>query len=183
MMIYTLIFGSPVVADGKTLGKVERILVHGGIANQFTVDPGLFGTERVVPVSDVRSTTAEGIELKVAEDAWKAYPAFDIESMLPAASEPSLHLADQTPQPDNLVAHRLDTGVPSTSTDVPADDITVTEQSAVLSAKTTVVANGTERRLHGLVLDTGRPVQALVEGEQPLDLQNMRGMTSEEIRV
>jgi hypothetical protein len=183
-MIYTLIFGAPVVADGTTLGKVERILVQMGVANQFTVDPGLFGTERVVPLSDVRAANEDSIELRTSENEWQAYPAFDIESMLPETAGAMPGLPALTPQHPTAPANITDPGVPTLSADVPAQDVTIHEGSAVLSAKTSVAsADGTEQRLHGLVLDTGRPVQVLVEGGQPVSIKGVRSLTSEQIRL
>ncbi len=184
-MQYTLVLGAPVVANGKTLGKIKRIIVQYGVANQFTVDPGLLGYERVLPISDARSATADGVELNVSDDQWKAYPAFNIEDMVPESDESTdPGLAELTPQHPAAAAHRPDAGVATTSVDVPPDDVTVHEQSAVLSSNTRIVdANGNRHALHGLVLDTGRPVQALVEGAQPIDLSNLRSLTAEEIRL
>jgi len=187
-MRYTLVLGTPVMADGKTLGKVERIIVHNGIANQFTVDPGLFGTERVVPISDVQSTGADGIELRISDDEWKAYPAFNIESLLPPEIDNPLGdpgLAQLTPQQTEAGAHRPNAGVPTTSVEVPAESITVPDQaqSAIVSAKTTVLHGGAEQALHGLILDTGRPVQILVAPDQAVDVSAVRSFTSEQIRV
>jgi hypothetical protein len=184
-MRYTLIFGTPVMADGKTLGKVERIIVQNGIANQFTVDPGLFGTERVLPLSDVQSISANGIELRVSEDEWKAYPAFNIEALLPDTVPQMPGLPSVTAETVTAPANITDPGVPTTSVDVPAESITVPDQahSAIVSAKTTVQHGGTEHALHGLVLDTGRPVQILVAPDQALDVSAVRSFTADQIRV
>jgi hypothetical protein len=187
-MRYTLVFGAPVVADGKTLGKVERIIVHNGIANQFTVDPGLFGTERLVPLSDIQTIGPNGIELRIPDDEWKAYPAFNIESLLPPEIDNPLGdpgLAQLTPQQAEAGGHRPDAGVLTTSVGVPAESITVPNEahSAIVSAKTTVQYGGGAAALHGLVLDTGRPVQILVAPDQALDAGAVRSFTSEQISL
>ena len=185
-MHYTLIFGTPVTADGKTLGNIERIIVEEGVAKQFTVNPGLFGTERVLPLSDVHTTGVNGIELRVSEDEWKAYPAFNIESLLlPAYDMPVADpgLAQLSPQQAEAGTYRPDNDLLSTSAAVPGEGVTVPLGSAVVSAKTNVVRNGTAHALHGLVLDTGRPVQVLLADEQPLDVATVRSFSSEQISL
>jgi len=157
-----------------------------GVAKQFTVNPGLFGTERVLPLSDVQTTGANGIELRTTDDEWKAYPAFNIESLLqPAYDTPIADpgLAQLTPQQAEAGAYRPDNDLLSTSAAVPGEGVTVPLGSAVVSAKTTVQHGGTTHALHGLVLDTGRPVQVLVAGEEPLDVATVRSFTAEQISV
>jgi hypothetical protein len=185
-MRYTLVFGTPVMADGKTLGNVERIIVEDGVAKQFTVNPGLFGTGRVLPLSDVQITGANGIELRVSDDVWKAYPAFNIESLLPPAYDTPIAdpgLTQLSPQQAEAGTHRPDNDLLTTSAAVPGEGVTVPVGSAVVSAKTSVLRNGTTHALHGLVLDTGRPVQVLVADGQPLDVATVRSFTSEQISV
>lgn len=184
-MKYTLILGAPVMAGNNTLGHVERILVNAGVANQFTVNPGLLGTERVVPLSDVRHITEHGIELRTSDKDWKAYPALNIEETMPeafATTDPGL--AELAPQHPDVAAHRPSAGVPAPSADVSDDDVTTHEYSAVLSSKTRVYGPGGEAQaLHGVVLDTGRPVQLLVEGGEPIAVKTVSTFTSDEIRV
>lgn len=187
-MRYTLVFGAPVMADGKTLGKVERIIVQNGVANQFTVDPGLFGTERVVPLSDVQDITANGIELRVSDDEWKAYPAYNIESLLPPEIEDPIAdpgLSQLTPQQVAGGAYRPDAGVSTTSVEVPGESITLPNQahSAVVSAKTNVRHGSDEAALYGLVLDTGRPVHILVAPDEGVDVSAVRSFTAEQIQA
>ena len=184
MMQYTLVVGAPVVADGKTLGKVKRIIMHEGVANQFTVDPGLLGTERVVPVSDVTAATPDGIELSGDETAWKAYPAYDIERLLPPDADTRHESVEIAPQPELTGGARApDHYVGAASTDAPAEDVTLGYASAVLSSNTTVLHNGIEHPLHGLILDMGRPVQILIEGKEPLAADAVRSFSSERIEA
>ena len=68
-MQYTLIFGTPVTAGDKEFGKLERILIQNNFASQFTVNPGFFGYEKVLPLEDVHEATADRINLRVGEDA------------------------------------------------------------------------------------------------------------------
>ena len=111
-----------------------------------------------------------------------------IESLLPPEIDNPLGdpgLAQLTPQQAEAGAHRPDAGVLTTSVEVPAESITVPDQaqSAVVSAKTTVRHGGNGHALHGLVLDTGRPVQILVAPDQALDASAVRSFTSEQISL
>lgn len=185
-MRYTLVLGTPVITDGKTLGNVERIIVEDGVAKQFTVNPGLFGTERVLPLSAVQAATANGIELHITDDEWKAYPAFNIESLLtPAFDMPVADpgLAQLSPQQAEAGTHRPDNDLLTTSAVTPGEGVTVPLGSAVVSAKTNVMRNGTTHALHGLVLDTGRPVQVLVADGQALDVAMVRSFSGEQIQA
>lgn len=158
-MIYTLILGSPVRTGDHAFGKVSRIIVNNGVANQFTVSAsGLFsGPDRLVPISDVVEATEEGVTLGISETEWKAYPAFEIERIL---------VADQAAAPDLLATAPLNNEATAEAVNVPTAESPSIERalqdvSVSLTGKTLV---GDMGRLRGIVADTGIPQQLLVEG-------------------
>jgi len=155
-MLYTLIFGTSVRSQDHDLGTLKRIVVNNGVANQFTVNPGLFGgPERVVPISDVDEATTEHIVLRITHDEWKAYNAFDIKQHIVAdsAAAPSLlPLAPRLPTTDEVLDVPTAEGI--------ANDSSLTPMAVVLSNSTRV---GDRGRLAGLVIDMGIPQQLLLE--------------------
>jgi hypothetical protein len=150
-------FGASVQSQGRALGTLKRIIVNNGVANQFTVNPGLFGgPERVVPISDVEDSSAEEILLGVSDDEWKAYSAFSV----------GQHMVSDSAAAPSLIplAPRLDTT--SETFDVPTAEASTTDrsvspQAVVLSQSTRV---GNHGRLAGLVIDMGIPQELLLEG-------------------
>ena len=155
-MMYTLMLGVPVRTQGQEVGTLKRIILNNGVANQFTVNPGLFGVERVVAISDIQQATAEHVVLNVTDADWKAYGAFETKQHIvsKAAASPGMM----------PVAPRLDTT--SEILDVPTAEATTSERSleimsVALSQSTRV---GDQGRLAGLVLDTGVPQQIVLEG-------------------
>ena len=155
-MLYTLMFGASVRSQDHDLGTLKRIVVNNGVANQFTVNPGLFGgPERVVPISDVDEATTEHIVLRIMHDEWKAYNAFDIKQhvVTDSAAAPSLlQLSPRLPTTDDVL-------------DVPTAEATATDRSLTVMA--VVLSNSTRvgdrSRLAGLVIDMGIPQQLLLD--------------------
>lgn len=155
-MLYTLMLGVPVRSQGRELGTLHRIIVNNGVANQFSVNPGLFGLERVVPISDVQEATPEQIVLNVTDVEWKAYNAFDMNRHM---------VSDSAAAPGLLpIAPRLDTTTETfdaTTAEATASDRNLELMAVVLSHTTHV---GDRGRLAGLVIDTGVPQALVLEG-------------------
>lgn len=155
-MLCTLMLGVPVRSQGRELGTLHRIIVNNGVANQFTVNPGLFGTERVVPISDVQEATPEQIVLNVTEDEWKAYGAFDMQQHIvsdSAAAPGLMPIAPRLPTTSEISD--------ATTAEATTSDRSVDLMAVVLSHNTHV---GDQGRLAGLVIDTGIPQELLLEG-------------------
>ncbi len=162
-MRFTLVFGAPVYANETQLGKLERIIVNNGIANQVTVNPGLFGYERVVPINHLGEAGADAVHLNVGEDEWKAYPAYSMDQSLTNPNDASPDLSVLTTDL-TMNSQAADTSHPLT-TGVRTERRTVDELSVVLSSSTRVVndsAPNEEERLRGLTIDTGRPQELLL---------------------
>ncbi|MDP9312869.1 MAG: hypothetical protein M3R24_18610 [Chloroflexota bacterium] len=162
-MRFTLIFGAPVYANETQLGKLERIVVNNGIANQVTVDPGLFGYERVLPLNHLGEAGADAVQLNVGADEWKAYPAYSMDQSLTNPNDASPDLSVLTTDL-TMNSQAADTGHPLT-TGARVERRTVDELSVVLSSSTTVVndsAPDEADRLRGLTIDTGRPQELLL---------------------
>ncbi|MBA3944310.1 MAG: hypothetical protein H0X37_07060 [Herpetosiphonaceae bacterium] len=173
-MKHTLVLGASVGCEDRQFGKLTRIVVDNGVANQLVVNPGLFGgPERVVPISDVTESTPEAIMLKCDESEWKAYNAFKMTTHseeqptlvdgLPIASAPDVNagLADPT-----LI-------------DVTTTTSTVAETAVVLTSSTKVGGDGT---FHGLITDTGLP-QAVLVGDQTIPFAEVSELDSTNIRL
>jgi hypothetical protein len=86
-MLYTFVLGTPVYAEDRHLGKLERIIVDNGIANQITVAPGLLGIERVVPINDIVETSTDSVQLRITDEDWRAYSAFQIQQAFGGSQE------------------------------------------------------------------------------------------------
>jgi hypothetical protein len=162
VMIYTLVFGAPVTNAEGHLGSLKRIILNNGVADQLSVDPsGLFsGPERVVPISDVTETSADGITLKTGHVDWQAYGAFDIQRLIVAdtATGPDTHPAASSPQ--SLI------GVDVVNRAIgaePEDRHSTDVGAVVLTGQTRVGDHGT---LTGLVADTGIPKHLLVGNDE-----------------
>lgn len=162
-MRFTLIFGAPVYANETQLGKLERIIVNNGIVNQITVNPGLFGHERVVPINHFGESGEDALHLNVGEDEWKTYPAYSMDQMLTNPNQASPDLSVLTTDL-TMNSQATDTSHPFT-TDVRAERKTVDELSVVLSSATKVVNEGASDAtdsLRGITIDTGRPQELLL---------------------
>ncbi len=163
-MRFTLIFGAPVHANESQLGKLSRIIVNNGIANQITVDPGFLGTERVVPINVFRQSDDEALTLELGADDWKAFPSYTMDQGLGNPNESTPDLSVLTPEftrtqqvPDT--SHPLSAGLTT-------ERRTVDELSVVLTSSTAVVddtAPDTQHKLRGMTIDTGRPQELLLE--------------------
>ena len=162
-MRFTLIFGAPVYANETQLGKLERIIVNNGIANQITVNPGLFGYERVVPINHFREAAEDALHLNVGEDEWKTYPAYTMDQTLTNPNDDSPDLSVLTTDL-TMNSQASDTGHPLT-TGARTERKTVDELSVVLSSATRVVNEGASAAtdsLRGITIDTGRPQELLL---------------------
>lgn len=159
-MIYTLVFGARVETSDGHHGTLKRIILNNGIADQFTVHPaGLFsGPERVIPISDVVSTTPELIKLRADEDEWKAYNALNTREILSA--DPTLEPTHLPASAESLLSEKPLEG----PTIAAAIDVSTMDQMSVILTDQTLV--GDDNRLLGLVTETGIPQQLLIEGGQ-----------------
>lgn len=162
-MRFTLIFGTPVQANNSQLGKLSRIIVNNGIANQITVDPGLLGSERVVPINAFQQSDDDTLNLDITDDDWKAYPAFTMDQ---SSDDPNASSADPALAPPDLTFNRR----PATGNSLTAEPVverrTVDQLSVVLTSSATVVddtAPDTTYKLRGITIDTGRPQELLIE--------------------
>ncbi len=184
-MIYTFIFGAPVHNRDQHIGKLVRVVVNNGIANQVTVDPGLLGLERVVPISDIQEATADHIQLDITDDDWKAYAAFKVQQSLGGAmhDEPDSAVVGPTPV---LSSDIRDTSHPTDATGARETDLTVSANSVVLSTSTAVVnddATGVQHKLKGLVVDTGRPQQFLLEDGSTVSFEQVSLLDEQRIHI
>ncbi len=183
-MKFTLIFGAPVLNNDSQLGKLKRIVVNNGIANQVTIDPGLLSHERVVPINVFIAGSDDTLRLNISDDDWKAYPAFIMDQPLddPTQTGPDLNVLGTNPTYNNQARdteHPLSTGTHTERT-------TVDQMSIVLTAATTVVnenASGQTQKLHGLVIDTGRPQMLLLEGGDSVPFDAVTMLDEERIHV
>jgi hypothetical protein len=155
-MIYTLMLGAPVSKEGSEFGSLTRIIVDNGIANQIVVNPSGFftGPERVVPINAIEESSAEGVTLNSTDVDWHGYNAYNLEQYLGTENvTPDLLLSGVTTVANPELADRPPTELPSDSMIMP--------MSVVLTSRTRV---GDEGHLAGLVTDTGRPTELLLEG-------------------
>lgn len=183
-MRFTLIFGAPVYANEKQLGKLERIIVNNGIANQITVDPGLFGYERVVPLNHFREAGEDAIHLNVGEDEWKAYPAYTMDQALANPNEGTPDLSVLTTDL-SMINQASDTSHPLT-TGAQSERKTVDELSVVLTSGTSIVhddAGGQTDTLRGITIDTGRPQELLVSGGNALRYDTVTMLDENRIHI
>ncbi len=183
-MMYIFVFGAPVYADEKHLGDLKRVVVNNGIANQFTVDPGLLGTERVVPISDVREVSDERIELSVSQDEWKTYPTFEmtreLETTDMTGSSGDLNrLAPKTDGSPGSVAVQQRTNV----TEPTSTAETVSMNAVVLSHNTVVDDEQSQSQLHGLIVDSGRPLTLLLDNGREVPFAAVTLLDERRIRV
>lgn len=174
-MLYTLMIGAPVRSQGRDLGTLSRIIVNNGVANQFAVNPGLLGIERIVPISDVKDCTAEEIMLDASDDDWKAYNAFKTKQ----------HVVTDNAAAPNLLPVAPRTTTTSEMFDVPTAEATDTDRSltpmaVVLSHSTRVGDNG---RLAGLVVDTGIPQEIVLEGGQTIPFEQVGVLDEHHIQL
>ena len=162
-MLYTLIFGTPVYAHDKHIGKLRRIIVDNGIANQITVDAGLLGTERVVPINVLEETSAETIRLNATDVEWKAFAAYQMQQSITSSGGDSPNLSALTS--DQVVSGGI-TDSSHNDTSSRRTVRTVADTSVVLTSRTAVINDDATNERHyvrGLVADTGRPQQLLLE--------------------
>lgn len=182
-MIQTLRFGAPVYNGAHHVGKLERIIVNNGIANQITVDPGLLRTERVVPINVFQTTENDELRLDVSDDEWRAYSAYKMQHELSNPSEDQPNLAVLSPSP-TIVSSGTDTDHPSRPTGAYEADTTVADTSVVLTASTQVVhEGGAAHRLQGLVIDTGRPRTLLLDDGSTVPFDAVTRLDENHIRV
>ncbi len=173
-MKHTLVLGASVGCEERHFGKLTRIVVENGVANQIVVNPGLLsGPERVVPISDLSASTAEEITLTCEEAEWKAYGAYKM----------TTHTMEQPSAPEELPlgsAPGLNAGLAESSViDVTTTTRTVPETAVELSSNTKVGDDGT---FHGLVIDTGMPLAVLV-GDQSIPFAEVSELDSDQIRL
>ena len=184
-MIYTLVFDTPVQLRDKSVGKLKRIIVANGIAGQITVDPGLFGTERVVRLSDIGEATADGIRLDMTDDEWQTVSPFQVREELPMPTADALSISPTGVQAEA----RLAEDAPHDSYAREVTDTTHEEQarigSVVLADDMNVIddESGARKTLQGLVVDDGRPLELLVEGGAALSVQNVHGLDADGLHV
>lgn len=153
-------FGAAVRAGDTDLGTLKRIVVNGGIANQLAVDPGLFGTERVIPVSIVEATTPDMITLAIEPSEWASFPALNIHQSVDNPNRDTPDLAVMTPSPQ-IVTAGTDVSHPTNVTGARETEDTLAIDSVTLTDRTEVVLGENTARLAGLIVDTGRPQQIL----------------------
>lgn len=156
-MIHTLIFGTPARSDRKDYGTLKRIIINAGIANQITVDPGVFGIERIIPISAVHSATAELIDLPITDDEWQAFAAYHMESIFSTSTDddPSLGVMHEA----SAVGANMESVAGSQENLSPLD-----ETSVVLSPNTVLHYGDQRAILDGLIAETGRPTRLLLDG-------------------
>lgn len=183
-MKYIFVFGTRVRSGTITVGKLTRIIVNNGIANQIAVDPGLLQTERVVPISDIESATADEIQLNVADDVWKAYTAYKLQQSLgnPHDADPNLAVLAPSPQ---LLQQAPDMGHLSDTTGAQLIDTSVDRMSVVLTASTRVggAQESAQARLKGLVAETGRPQQLLLDDDGSVDFETVTRLDEQHILI
>lgn len=155
-MEHRLMFGAPVHNQHTQFGTLKRIIINDGIANQITVDPGLLGVERIVPISAVPETSAEGVRLEASEEDWKAFAAFNIHGIFGNSNEdePTLSVMETAETVGASATSVMGSHDPNES---------VSNASLVLSAATTVAGAGEAASLKGLIIDTGRPRQLVLD--------------------
>jgi hypothetical protein len=184
-MILTLILGAPVQTSDRQIGKLQRIIIDNGIANQVTVNPGLLGLERVVPISIFEEATADGIRMEVTDEEWKAYSAFKVHQDLSSPVDDQPNLSALTPSA-SAVAQGPDASHPTSMTGARGTNTTVSETSVVLSTHTVVVnddAPQAERTLKGLVIDTGRPQQLVLDDDSTVAFTAVSRLDEQRIHI
>lgn len=183
-MKYIFVFGTPVRSGTTTLGKLTRIIVNNGIANQITVDPGLLQTERVVPISDIESATTDEIQLNVADDVWKAYTAYKLQQSLGNPNDADPNLAVLAPSPQ-LVQQAVDTSHPTDATGAHLIDTSVDRMSVVLTSSTRVGSEhgNAQARLQGLIAETGRPQLLLLDDNGSIDFGAVTRLDEQHILI
>lgn len=184
-MEYTLIFGTPVYSNEKHIGKLSRIIVDNGIANQITVDPGLLGTERVVPINALEEASAETIRMNVSDDEWKAFAAYQMQQSLTSTAGDTPNLSVLTT--DQVASGGIaDSSHPTNDTGARQTVRTVGDTSVVLSSRTSVVneaAGNQQHSLKGLFVDTGRPQQLLLDDAHTLPFDAVTLLDENRIHV
>jgi|GEM_PF-3941194 len=183
-MLYTFVLGTPVYAEDRHLGKLERIIVDNGIANQITVAPGLLGIERVVPINDIVETSTDSVQLRITDEDWRAYSAFQIQQAFGGSQEvvPGQGLVPGHPA---ITANATNTSQ-TTALGTTYTERTVSQMSVVLSSKTKVVddnAPDTEYHLKGMVVDTGRPQQLLLENDTIVPFESITMLDEQRIHL
>jgi hypothetical protein len=184
-MIYTFILGTPVYTSEKHIGKLARIIVDNGIANQVTIDPGLLGIERVVPINVLGETSADAIRMQVTDDEWKAFAAYKMQQSLghPVGDAPNLSALTT----DQVVAGGItDSSHPSHDAGAGRMVRTVGDTSVVLSSHTCIISDedgNKQRRLKGLVVDTGRPQELLLDDGTVIPFEAITRLDEERIHI
>lgn len=175
-MIHTLIFGASVHGAATQWGTLKRILINDGIANEITVDPGLIGIERIVPISAIPEATADGAVLDISDADWKAFAAYRMHGMFGTSNEdePNLQMMEATEKVGAGITSAIDT----------RDQVeSVVGAALVLTANTVVATGGTERRLKGLIIDTGRPHELVLDDDQTVGVEAVDAWASDRIVV
>jgi hypothetical protein len=184
-MLYTLLFGARVRSADDNLGKLERIIVNNGIANQLSVDPGLLGYERVIPINIIDQTSDDEIQVTVGEGEWKSYPSFSVQRSVDTPSEEGPNLAALTPE---IVAWAApaDTDHVTMETGARETDRTVDMTSVVLTSGTRVVLEnqgGETHKLRGLIADTGRLQQLVLDNGTTISADAVTLLDEDRIHV
>jgi hypothetical protein len=183
-MKYTLIFDTPVYAGEKHIGKLARIIVDNGIANQITVNPGLLGIERVVPINVLEEASAETIRMKVSDSEWKAFAAYQMQQSLTGSVGDTPNLSALTT--DQVASGGItDSSHPTSDTGARQTVRTVGDTSIVLSSHTAVADEAADQQyqLKGLIVDTGRPQQMLLDGGSSLPFEMVTLLDEDRIHV
>ncbi|GAC1386300.1 MAG: hypothetical protein NVS4B8_19160 [Herpetosiphon sp.] len=156
-MEHTLVFGTPVGSESHSFGKLAKIVIENGVANQIVVHPGLFGgPERVVPINDLVTSTHDHIGLDVDGESWKAYSAYRITTH--RLEQPGSSDAMPMARGVDIAAGLAEPGEMDTSSTM----TTVTDNAVVLDHTTRV---GDIGALRGLVISTGIPQALLVDND------------------
>ena len=174
-MIHTLVFGAAVHSMDTHRGTIKRILINDGIANQFTVDPGLLSVERILPISVVAEATNQGVQLNInSDDEWKAFPAYRMEGILGTSNheDPSVQVLETAEVVG--AGYEAATGSQTTTDALPSGAI-------VLSSATHITGAHADATLHGLVIDTGRPHQLLLNDGRTIPIEAAAQFSSDMI--
>ncbi len=175
-------FGAAVRAGDTNLGTLTRIIINNGIANQLVVDPGLLGIERVVPVSVVQETAPDHITLAIDPAEWKSYPALHIHTPLDTPQTATPDPVVMTPSPQ-ITAAGTDVSHPTSVTGARETEATVAIDSVTLTDRTEVLIDGNAQRLAGLIVDTGRPQQLVLDDDRTIGCDRIDGWDAQRIAV
>lgn len=175
-------FGAAVRAGDTNLGTLSRIIINRGIANQLVVDPGLLRIERVVPVSIVQETAPDCITLAIDPAEWASYPALHVHTPLdnPQTATPDLTVMTPSPQ---IATAGADVSHPTNMTGARETEETVAIDSVTLTDRTEVMIDGHARRLAGLIVDTGRPQQLVLDDDKTIECARITGWDAQRMTI